>query len=61
MLSWAYYQFRQRLIAKAEELGIHVIIQNEAYISKTYNWYGKIQKIRGSEVYNCKNCRIVMD
>ena len=61
MLSWAHYRFRQRLIAKVEELGIHVIIQNEAYTSKTCNWCGKIQKIGGSEVYNCQNCETVMD
>ena len=61
MLGWAHYQFRQHLLAKAEELGVHIIIQNEAYTSKTCSWYGKIQKIGGSEVYNCQNCRIVMD
>ena len=58
MLSWAYYRFCQCLI---EELEVHVIIQNEAYTSKTCNWCGKIQKIGGSEVYNCKDCRTVMD
>ena len=61
MLSWAHYRFRQCLIAKADELKVHVIIQNEAYTSKTCSWCGKIQKIGGSEVYNCKNCKTVMD
>src|SRR2546421_10536527 len=37
------------------------IIQNEAYTSKTCSWCGKIQKIGGSEVYNCQNCGTVMD
>jgi len=32
----AHYRFRQRLVAKAEELGVHIIIQNEAYTSKTW-------------------------
>ena len=50
MLGWAHYQFRQCLVAKAEELGVHIIIQNEAYTSKTCSWCGKIQKIGGSEV-----------
>ena len=31
MLCLDHYQFRQRLVAKAEELGVRVIIQNEAY------------------------------
>ncbi|CAG8631158.1 transposase [Rhizophagus irregularis DAOM 181602=DAOM 197198] len=35
----------QRLISKAEEKGIYVIIQNEAYTSKTCSWCGNIQKI----------------
>ena len=35
MLSWAHYKFCQCLIAKAEELGVRIIIQNEAYTSKT--------------------------
>jgi putative transposase len=61
MLCWSHYNFRQRLISKAEEKGIHVIIQNEAYTSKTCSCCGKIQKIGGSEVFNCQNCRTVMD
>ncbi|CAI2201829.1 17106_t:CDS:2, partial [Funneliformis geosporum] len=44
-----------------EEKGIYVIIQNEVYTSKTCSWCGNIQKIGGSEVYNCRNCRTVMD
>ena len=61
MLSWVHYRFCQRLITKAEELEVYVIIQNEAYTSKTCSWCGKFQKIGGSEVYNCKDCRTVMD
>ena len=40
MLCWGHYQFRQRLVAKAEELEVHVI-QNEAYTSKTCSWFKK--------------------
>jgi putative transposase len=61
MLCWAHYHFRQRLIAKAEELGVRVIIQNEAYTSKTCSWCGNIQNIGGSEMYKCRNCGTVMD
>ena len=61
MLCWAHYRFRQRLVAKAEELGVHVIIQNEAYTSKTCSWCGSIQKIGGSEMYKCRSCGAVMD
>jgi len=61
MLCWSHYNFRQRLISKAEEKGIHVIIQNEAYTSKTCSCCGNIQNIGGSEVFNCQNCRTIMD
>jgi len=61
MLCWSHYNFRQRLISKAEEKGIHVIIQNEAYTSKTCSCCGNIQKIGGSEVFNCQNGRTIMD
>jgi putative transposase len=61
MLSWGHYRFRQRLIAKAEELGVRVIIQNEAYTSKTCSWCGNVQRIGGSEIYDCQNCGTVMD
>lgn len=61
MLCWSHYKFRQRLISKAEEKGIHVVIQNEAYTSKTCSWCGNIQNIGGSEMYNCKNCGIKID
>jgi transposase len=59
MLCWAHYQFRQRLVAKAEELGVHVmrpILQKLAAGVE-----GSIQKIGRSEVYNCRNCGTVMD
>ena len=42
MLWWGHYQFRQRLVAKAEEVRVHVIIQNEAYTSKTCSWCGSV-------------------
>ena len=61
MLCWSHYKFQQHLISKAEEKGIHVIIQNEAYTSKTCSWCGNIQKIVGSEMYKCKNCDVKID
>ena len=61
MLCWCHYKFRQHLISKAEEKGNHVIIQNEAYTSKTCSWCGNIQNIGGSEMYKCKKCDIKID
>ncbi|RGB32281.1 hypothetical protein C1646_226703 [Rhizophagus diaphanus] len=36
-----------------------MIIQNEAYTSKTCNWCGNIQKIGGLKMYKC--CDIEID
>jgi transposase len=61
MLCWGHHRFRQRLISKAEELSARVIIQNEAYTSKTCSWCGNIQNIGGSKLYKCRGCGVVMD
>jgi transposase len=42
------------LISKAEEKGIHVIIQDVVGVEN-------IQNIGGLETYKCKNCRIKID
>ncbi|PKB97650.1 hypothetical protein RhiirA5_432718 [Rhizophagus irregularis] len=46
---------------EAEELGILVIIQNEAFTSKTYSCCWNVQNINGKKVYQCQNCKINMD
>src|SRR4051812_3091305 len=61
MLGWAHFCFRQHLMSKAEEAGVHVIIQNKAYTSKTCSWCGNMQAIGGSETYNCHSCKVKMD
>ena len=61
MIGWAHYLFHQHLTAKAEELGVHIIIQNEAYTSKTCSMCGNMQAIGGSETYNCRRCGVRMD
>ena len=61
MLCWAHHRFCQRLLAKAEELNVRVIIQNEAYTSKTCSACGNMQNIGGSKMYRCARCGSVMD
>ena len=58
IISWAHYKFRQRLLASAEIKGKTVIIQNEAYTSKTCSWCGNIQRV--NYVYRCNSCLNVM-
>lgn len=42
MLGLAHGRFRQRLIDKAKQLGKSVVVQCEAYTSKTASWTGEI-------------------
>ena len=53
MLTWSHYKFRQRLKSKAEETGVKVMIQDEAYTSKTCSRCGNIQDIN-KKIYKCK-------
>jgi len=61
MLGWAHYRFRERLTSKAEEAGVHVIVQDEAYTSKTCSWCGNVQVIGGSKMYHCRGCKVKID
>jgi putative transposase len=49
MLTWAHFQFKQRLQVVAEQYGKHVLEVNEAYTSKTCSWSGEIVKVGSSE------------
>ncbi|CAG8631359.1 12161_t:CDS:1, partial [Cetraspora pellucida] len=56
ILTWSHYMFKQRLKSKAKETGIKIVIQDEAYTSKTSSNCGDIQNIGGKKIYKCKNC-----
>jgi putative transposase len=57
-----FYQFKQRLLNKALEVGKRVFLVNEAYTSKTCSSCGQVDKKLGSnKTYTCKNCDCVMD
>lgn len=59
MLNWGHGLFRRRLISKAQEFGKTVVIQNEAYTTKTCSWCGNRQSV--DRVYRCKGCKTTMD
>ncbi len=59
MLGWAHGDFRSRLVSKAEEFAKTVIIQDEAYTSKTCSWCGNLQNVK--HIYKCKSCGVKMD
>ena len=56
MLTLSHYQFKQRLLMKAEQCGKHVFIVNEAYTSKTVSWTGEVKKkLGGSKIITAEN------
>jgi len=63
ILSLRHYEFRQRLITKAEEYkNKHVIICDEKYTSKTCTNCGNINwKLGGNKIYECNLCKIKID
>ena len=61
MLSWAHFQFRQRLESKAREypwVRVHADI-GEEWTSKTCTRCG--QNLGAAEVYRCAQCGLVID
>ena len=54
---WRHADFRRRLLHRAKGTTCEVIIQNEAYTSKTCSQCDKINvKLGGLEVFKCANC-----
>src|SRR5688572_20889196 len=45
MLGWAHHRFRERLTSKTEKAGVQVIVQDEAYTSKTCSRCGNMPAI----------------
>jgi putative transposase len=54
MLTWSHCTFQQRLLSKAEEYGVRVVICDEGYKSKTCERCGMINnKLRGNKKLKC--------
>jgi predicted site-specific integrase-resolvase/transposase len=59
--SLQHYRFRQRLLQKANVTGKHVHVNSEWMSTKQCNHCGYIWwKVGSSEVFKCKNCKIVL-
>lgn len=52
-----FYQFKQRLLFKATEMGKKVILVNEAYTTQTCSFCGDHHKVGALVVYSCKKCQ----
>lgn len=62
MCTFAFYQFKTKLINKAKEYNINIVEKNEPFTSKTCGNCGNIKYDLGTaEIYNCKKCDLKMD
>jgi putative transposase len=62
MVTLRHFEFRQRLLYKAEELGVKVYEITEEYTSKTCGNCGDINyHLGGSKVFSCSSCHWKLD
>ena len=63
MMTFSHYTFRQHLIHKAKDYqGVHVVLVDEAYTSKTCGACGCLHnKLGGSKLFRCPECSLEMD
>jgi IS605 OrfB family transposase len=56
-----FYQFKMRLLFKAQERGCKVHLVHEAYTSKTCSFCGCLTNVGDSKIYTCRECKQVVD
>jgi IS605 OrfB family transposase len=61
MNMYSFYKFRERLQYKCNMYNKKLIIVDESYTSCTCGQCGKINQVKGNEVFECKHCGLVMD
>jgi IS605 OrfB family transposase len=56
--SWSYYDFRQKIIYKAKEAGIKVILIDPSYTTQTCSQCGHISQdnLETRKLFICKDC-----
>lgn len=61
VLSWCHFKFRQKLINKAEMLGVNVIIVPENYTTRTCSSCGLLNNVGSSKAFKCESCKLSLD
>lgn len=61
MTMYSFYSFRQRFLYKAASKKVELHIVNESFTSKGCTRCLELNDVGRSEVYNCKNCNLVLD
>lgn len=54
----AHFQFRERLISKAEEYNCHVVVQDESYTTKTCGGCGLLNDVGKKHEFKCSGCSV---
>lgn len=60
MYSYSYYSFKEKLIKKAKEMNVYVLIKSEHYTSQTCGKCGNLYKT-DQEIYKCRKCNTKID
>src|SRR3989344_1018056 len=60
MNMYSFYQFKERLQFKCSQYKKKCLIVDESYTSCTCGNCGKINKVKGSEIYYCSDCALTM-
>lgn len=58
IINMNFYEFSERLKAKAEERGVTIIRCNEAFTSKTCSNCGHQNNIKGQKILTCGECKV---
>lgn len=61
MVMYSFHKFKERLLWKCKTFNKSFILVTEEYTSKTCTGCGTISDVGGSEVYNCKSCKLKID
>ena len=62
MYNLSFYSFRMKLLSKAQEKNVRVIIKPEYYTSKTCGKCGNIKSnLEGDKIYKCEKCGLTID
>ena len=61
MCMYSFHEFKMKLKYKCEAYGKKLIIVDESYTSCTCGRCGFINRLKGKEIFECKECKLRMD
>lgn len=61
LLAAGHFRFRERMIHKCQEAGVHLVLCDEMYTSKTCTRCLHLNNPGPSEIYKCNHCGFIAD